>query len=184
MQKEREEIRLSEVAKNTVINALCKYLLCGEQYLFCIFVSYETVFLMMLYAKEGGHLFGALCDYFNRQLFEGQLESVQFTINPLPSRPFLYQPNPEGRLENDMYRTEGSWIEFNPSTFSKASLIDLMSSLVRELVFLWQHQYGNPSRKFYCNREWSVKMQSIGLIPTDTGRIGGKKNWTKPFPLH
>lgn len=43
------------------------------------------------------------------------------------------------------------------------------------MVHLWQHHHGKPGRGRYHNREWAEKMKAIGLIPTDTGRDGGKE---------
>lgn len=51
--------------------------------------------------------------------------------------------------------------------------------MVHEMVHLWQFQYGNPSQKAYHNKEWADKMESIGLMPSNTGRVGGKRTGQK-----
>ena len=43
------------------------------------------------------------------------------------------------------------------------------------MCHLWQWEFGNPSRNGYHNREWSDRMEDVGLIPSDTGKPGGKK---------
>jgi hypothetical protein len=40
----------------------------------------------------------------------------------------------------------------------------------------WQEHRGTPSRKGYHNGEWAEKMESIGLMPSDTGKPGGKRS--------
>lgn len=47
------------------------------------------------------------------------------------------------------------------------------------MVHLWQHHFGKPTRSGYHNREWANKMESIGLIPGDTGEEGGKQTGQK-----
>ena len=49
------------------------------------------------------------------------------------------------------------------------------STLVHEMVHLWQQHCGNPSRTGYHNREWADMMERVGLIPSDTGTPGGKR---------
>jgi hypothetical protein len=38
----------------------------------------------------------------------------------------------------------------------------------------WQQLYGKPGRRGYRNREWARKMVEIGLMPSRTGKPGGK----------
>ena len=39
---------------------------------------------------------------------------------------------------------------------------------------MWQYEFGSPSRYKYHNKEWTLKMMDIGLMPTTTGKPGGK----------
>nr|WP_298935500.1 SprT-like domain-containing protein [uncultured Dyadobacter sp.] len=48
------------------------------------------------------------------------------------------------------------------------------STLIHEMVHLWQCEFGKPSRRNYHNKEWAAKMIEVGLMPTDTGQPGGK----------
>jgi hypothetical protein len=43
------------------------------------------------------------------------------------------------------------------------------------MVHLWQHEFGKPSKTTYHNNEWAAKMEAIGLMPSNTGKPGGKK---------
>jgi len=53
--------------------------------------------------------------------------------------------------------------------------IDIFSTLVHEMCHLWQWEFGHYSRSGYHNKEWAKKMIEIGLMPSDTGKVGGKK---------
>ena len=52
---------------------------------------------------------------------------------------------------------------------------EVLSTLAHEMVHQWQAYYGSPSRSAYHNKEWADKMESIGLMPSDTGKPGGKR---------
>lgn len=39
----------------------------------------------------------------------------------------------------------------------------------------WQAWFGNPGRGNYHNKEWANRMVEIGLIPSHTGKPGGKR---------
>ncbi len=47
------------------------------------------------------------------------------------------------------------------------------------MCHLWQHHFGTPSRTGYHNKEWAAKMREVGLIPSDTGKPGGKDTGQK-----
>ena len=68
---------------------------------------------------------------------------------------------------------EAHEISLNPELL-KRPLDDVMSTLVHEMVHLWQQEYGTPSRGGYHNREWGDKMRQIGLVPSNTGQPGGR----------
>lgn len=64
-------------------------------------------------------------------------------------------------------------IALNPSFFAVHPLVETMATMVHEMCHLWQHEFGNPGRGRYHNKQWADKMESIGLMPSDTGRPGG-----------
>jgi hypothetical protein len=43
------------------------------------------------------------------------------------------------------------------------------------MVHLEQHHFGAPGRRGYHNRQWAQWMDRVGLVPSDTGRPGGKR---------
>ena len=51
----------------------------------------------------------------------------------------------------------------------------MLQTMAHEMVHLWQFHFGRPSVRSYHNKEWGGKMQSIGLMPSNTGKEGGKK---------
>jgi len=66
-------------------------------------------------------------------------------------------------------------IAINPSYFAVTPIIEVLQTLVHEMAHLWQHHFGKPGRGRYHNKEWADKMESIGLMPSSTGRPGGAK---------
>src|SRR6202035_5934647 len=54
-----------------------------------------------------------------------------------------------------------------------------LSTLVHEMVHLWQFHHGKAGRGGYHNREFSQKMFEIGLITSDTGAPAGKRTGTR-----
>lgn len=51
-----------------------------------------------------------------------------------------------------------------------ASAVDL-----HEMCHLWQAHFGKPGRGCYHNDEWAQKMEAVGLMPSSTGRPGGRR---------
>jgi hypothetical protein len=52
---------------------------------------------------------------------------------------------------------------------------EIVSTLVHEMVHQWQHHFGKPSRRSYHNKQWAAKVIEFGLIPSHTGKPGGKQ---------
>ena len=66
-------------------------------------------------------------------------------------------------------------ININPVYMAMATDLNICQTLVHEMVHLWQYEFGKPSRAGYHNKEWAAKMEVVGLMPSDTGKPGGKK---------
>jgi len=110
--------------------------------------------------------------HFNAQLFNTSLPWCMLTLQ---------------RSSNTMgYFSAERWVDgkgikaheiaLNPAYFARHRVIDVLQTLVHEQCHLWQHVYGeHKSRSGYHNREWANKMEEIGLIPSDTGEVGGRK---------
>lgn len=111
-------------------------------------------------------------DYFNKHLFNGKLPPCMITLQR-EKRTFGYfskqrfvDPN-TGELVDE--------IALNPSYISVRTIKQTLSTLVHEQVHQFQVYHGKPGRGRYHNKEWADYMEDIGLIPSDTGRPGGKR---------
>jgi predicted SprT family Zn-dependent metalloprotease len=113
----------------------------------------------------------ALVQYFNEQLFEGALPPVllNFSRKGRRTRGFFAA----NRWEKAAATTHE--ISLNPQLLKERSPRETAATLVHELCHLWQFVFGSPSRASYHNREWAEKMETIGLMPSDTGEVGGKR---------
>ena len=117
-------------------------------------------------------------DYFNDSLFNGELPSCLITLQrKARCYGYFYRESFSARLNDSMVTDE---IALNPDTFENRSDMEILSTLVHEMVHLWQcHRGKRISRKAYHNAEWAGKMEQIGLMPTDTGEPGGKRTGQK-----
>lgn len=70
-------------------------------------------------------------------------------------------------------------LAINPDTFQGRADEEILSTLVHEMAHVWQQECGTPPRRCYHDKQWSTKMEAIGLIPSDTGESGGKKTGQK-----
>lgn len=112
-------------------------------------------------------------DFFNDNLFASQ--------ERLPACLITYQREKRtmGYFSKDRFirkdGTKADEIAMNPDYFAVIPLVEIFQTLVHEQVHQWQAHFGTRSRAGYHNTEWSNKIQSVGLMPSDTGRPGGKK---------
>lgn len=111
------------------------------------------------------------CVLLNVRLFEGKLPPCLVTLQR-KNRAY-------GFFAGRRFRsTKGSnvidEIALNPAHFAERGAKKVLSTLGHELAHQWQEHFGKPSRGYH-NMEWAAKMRSIGLIPSDTGRRGGKQ---------
>jgi hypothetical protein len=98
-------------------------------------------------------------DYFNTHLFEGQLPACILNFN--------------ARGKSLGFFKKGIWVKSSEASFHQISLNPqllkrdddfILQVLVRLMVILWQHTYGEPSdTPDYFNRSFTEKMAAIGL---------------------
>lgn len=113
----------------------------------------------------------ALAQYFNERLFEGKLPPVLLNFGRRGRRT-------KGFFVPDRWqkgRATTHEISLNPQHLAERPPVEIASTLVHELCHLWQQEWGTPSRAGYHNREWADRMERVGLRPTDTGQVGGKR---------
>ena len=110
-------------------------------------------------------------DHFNAQLFDGQLPSCLITLQREKNTVGYFSA---GRFVSIAGQTTDE-IALNPVFFATVPLIETMQTITHELVHQWQHHFGEPGRGRYHNKEFADKMESIGLMPSSTGRPGGAR---------
>ncbi|MEW8317482.1 MAG: SprT-like domain-containing protein [Candidatus Thiodiazotropha sp.] len=117
----------------------------------------------------------AAYDHFNKALFNGRLPTCLLTVQREKNVMGYFSANrwtdPQGTVVHE--------IAVNPAYFARHNLLEVMQTIVHEMVHNWQHCFGKPSRNGYHNKEWAEKMDLIGLIPSSTGRPGGRRTGQK-----
>lgn len=110
--------------------------------------------------------------FFNERLFAGRLPACLITMQR-QNKAYGYFAG--GRFGTRDGREVTDEIALNPSHFKARTTEESLSTLVHEMVHLWQHHFGKPSRSGYHNKEWAAMMKTVGLTPSDTGAPGGRE---------
>jgi predicted SprT family Zn-dependent metalloprotease len=112
-------------------------------------------------------------DELNRSLFKNRLPGCVLTFEDKGQRFGHYRFKGYVARDGKEKRDE---ICLNPRHFlTNTGDLELMQTLTHEMCHQWQYHHGKNSRAGYHNKEWGGQMESIGLIPSDTGEPGGKK---------
>jgi hypothetical protein len=110
-------------------------------------------------------------DYLNQTLFKNILPKCMLSFSRQRSSSHTLFTSEQWHEKAGSAMPE---ISLNLKQLSKGEPIEVIATMVRQMVHLWQERYGHPSQKGYYNREWAEKMTEIGLIPSATGLPGGK----------
>jgi SprT-like family len=116
-------------------------------------------------------------DFFNQELFSGSLPPCLITMQRHKGAFGYFSGERFASLADPKVVTDE--IALNPVHFATQKPTKILSTLVHEMVHLWQHHYGKQPRKGYHDKQWAAKMHEIGLIPTATGEEGGKETGQK-----
>ncbi len=111
-----------------------------------------------------------LYKYYNQELFNSELPDILFTLSRTSKASGYFASN-RWKDANGKYVHE---ISINPDGIKERFDVEFHQTLVHEMCHLWQVDFGDPGRKGYHNKEWAEKMISVGLMPSTTGREGGK----------
>src|SRR5262249_37129440 len=111
-------------------------------------------------------------DEFNKQLFGGNLVDVFITYQRHAHSRGHFSPDRFSVRTASFGRHE---LALNPDHFVGRSDAEIASTLVHEMVHVWQQQHGKPPSRGYHDKEWSAKMKTIGLQPSSSGTVGGKE---------
>lgn len=108
----------------------------------------------------------------NDRLFGGELPPVLITLQRKEKRVAGYfSPrrfvSPIGQLTDEL--------ALNPSHLGHHNTLFGLQTIGHEMCHIWQFHFGNAPRKGYHNKEFAAKMESIGLMPSETGKPGGNK---------
>ncbi len=115
-------------------------------------------------------------DFFNAELFGGRLPDCLITLQRKHgARGYFWAAQFSARTAGQATDE----IAMNPETFAGRSDAEILSTLVHEMCHLQQHHFGKPSRNAYHNAEWGAMMRAVGLIPSATGKPGGKTTGQK-----
>ena len=114
-------------------------------------------------------------DFFGPGLFGLALPDVFFTYTP--------RSHSGGHYAHQRYaiRADGSkrsGLALNPDAFIGRDDRWIASVFVHEMAHVWQFAHGKPSGSYH-NMQWAEKMESIGLMPSNTGAVGGKRTGAK-----
>ncbi|WP_321967063.1 sprT domain-containing protein [Burkholderia cepacia] len=115
-------------------------------------------------------------DFYNTHLFESALPQCIVTLQRRKSTLGYYS---RGRFVSKDGKTLIDELAMNPEYFATMPLLDILQTVVHEQVHQWQDHFGTPSRPCYHNMEFAEKMESLGLMPSDTGYPGGKRTGQK-----
>lgn len=110
-------------------------------------------------------------EFFNHRLFESGLPTVIFTVQRQNGVMGYFAPERWGNLHGNKCHE----IAINPSYIANSCLIEVLQTLVHEMVHCWQYCHGTPAKGHYHNREWAQKMIEVGLMPSSTGVPGGAR---------
>jgi len=110
-------------------------------------------------------------DYFNHELFAGTLSACLLSFSRKARAAGFFSAERWSSRDGQETMHE---ISLNPDLLARPP-IEIMGTLVHEMVHLWQQEHGTPSRSTYHNVEWADKMEQVGLMPSDSGQPGGKR---------
>jgi predicted SprT family Zn-dependent metalloprotease len=110
-------------------------------------------------------------DHFNHELFEGKLPGCLFTLQREKNTQGYFSPKRFASRTGQM----SDEIALIPTYFAMVPVVQTMQTLVHEMVHQWQAHFGKPGRGRYHNAEWADRMESVGLIPSSTGKADGQR---------
>lgn len=113
-------------------------------------------------------------DHYNETLFRPAGEMVFPCIITLQRKNRSYGFACRKRFKNRASGQELHELAMNPEYFAVVPLIEILQTLVHEMAHLWEYDHREPPDRYH-SKAWANKMESIGLMPSDTGKPGGKR---------
>ena len=117
----------------------------------------------------------AAYEHFNAALFAKVLPDVFITYQRKANSVGYFSPFRFSGRDGPLPFANCHELALNPDAFIGQTDEQVLQTLVHEMVHAWQHDCGTPAARGYHNKEWAAKMKSIGLMPSNTGMVGGKE---------
>lgn len=118
-------------------------------------------------------------NWFNRELFSSNLPQVIIVLHRKKgAKGYFWADMWHKHIDSESETPTISEIALTPETLDRSDK-EILSTLVHEMVHLWQYTSGKPSRNAYHNKEWADMMEEIGLHPTHNGQWDGKPTGQK-----
>jgi hypothetical protein len=116
--------------------------------------------------------FESVFRFFNDELFDGALPAVILVFAKRQKSLGYYKHERWHRPGLDTARI--GEVALSPDHLGDDQR-EVASTIVHEMVHLWQFTYAKASRRGYHNKEWGDRMEALGLMPSNTGAPGGKR---------
>jgi hypothetical protein len=116
----------------------------------------------------------AAFSFLNDNLFDGALKDVVITLQRRAHSGGHFAPD---RFTRRVGAGAHHEIALNPDGFVGRTDEFIVSILLHEMAHEWQHHFGRQRRANYSyhDKEWAAKMETLGLMPSSTGMVGGKR---------
>jgi hypothetical protein len=115
-------------------------------------------------------------DWFNQTLFENRLPPCLLTLHRKKNTYGYFWASRFARRNGENVLDE---IALNPSLIRDRDDKATLSTLVHEMTHLEQQHFGKAPKNGYHDRAWGKLMERVGLIPSTTGKPGGKATGPK-----
>jgi hypothetical protein len=112
-------------------------------------------------------------DHFNSELFDGAVPAKEVMLT-LIRRAHSRGHFSSKRFSHRLRKADRHEVNLNPDHFYDRSDREICSTMVHEMCHHWQEQCGTAKKRHYHDREWAAKMIEVGLMPSNTGTVGGK----------
>jgi predicted SprT family Zn-dependent metalloprotease len=111
--------------------------------------------------------------FFNEKLFDNKLPECLIVFQQRKSKIL-------GSFSSKRYYSRNgeeivSELTLNPDNFINRTDEEILSTLVHEMCHVWQIDVEKEKSTKYHDKSWGITMESLGLIPSNTGKEGGKK---------
>ncbi len=113
-------------------------------------------------------------DFYNERLFAAFDHPLPPCLITLQRKGNSYGYFSRNRFRNGLDGEGVHELALNPEYFAVVPLIEVLQTLVHEQTHLYEHHYHKPPERYH-SKVWADKMESIGLMPSDTGKPGGRR---------